>query len=500
MKIGIYADIEYGVCGGVQQYIEKLVNALLANTTEEIVVITNKKFYDKFFLQLELSYKFLCVIIEKNECIIKEAIKKLNLDVLHFPIQTFPEYYLDVPTVITLHDLQHEYFPDFFDDRELNYRKIYYKQSADVCDQILVSFKHVKDDIVKFLKISEEKITVASLGLENREKMFLDYSIDICKKFGINEKFILYPAQTWKHKNHIRLFNAIKMILTKYNKDIQLVCTGKKNNYYEQLNQYIMENNLENNIKFLGFVSDEELSQLYIKSMLVVIPTLYEAGSFPLFEAMTLNVPVICSNVTSLPETIGDNRFIFDPYSVEDIAEKIMQMIENKDLCNENITNSINQMEKYCWQDKIKNFICAYKIAINHFNEYKRYKKIYKNRLILENENEIELKKINKKIEDISDNETIIIYAAGEHTRHLINDTNISEKNVLCIVDKNPRKKHIFGYEIKGLEFINKLKPNVILISSFAYQDEIEGYLINNLNYSGRIIKLYEDNKKPFFN
>jgi len=111
-------------------------------------------------------------------------------------------------------------------------------------------------------------------------------------------------------------------------------------NDFKNIREHINKNKLNEQVSFLGFVSIAELYSLYIYSDLVVIPTLYEAGSFPLIEAMSLKKPVICSNVTSLPETIGDNRFVFNPDNEIEMAKMILDMLENKELRSLNIENS----------------------------------------------------------------------------------------------------------------------------------------------------------------
>ena len=96
----------------------------------------------------------------------------------------------------------------------------------------------------------------------------------------------------------------------------------------------IHQYNLQNQFTLVGIVNEAELYNLYKNSQGVVIPTLYEAGSFPLVESILMEIPVICSNITSLPETIGNQEFIFDPNSVENIAKKIELLWINENYRN----------------------------------------------------------------------------------------------------------------------------------------------------------------------
>jgi glycosyltransferase involved in cell wall biosynthesis len=97
----------------------------------------------------------------------------------------------------------------------------------------------------------------------------------------------------------------------------------------------------------------------------VVIPTEYEAGSYPLFEAMLQKAPVICSDVTSLPETIGDRRFIFDPYDVAGLADLIQRITTDENLRRENITNSVEQVQRLQRVDAAAAFYDVFRQAVS---------------------------------------------------------------------------------------------------------------------------------------
>jgi glycosyltransferase involved in cell wall biosynthesis len=157
------------------------------------------------------------------------------------------------------------------------------------------------------------------------------------------------------------------LIREKHNKQVHLVCSGRKSSYYNKLETFIEDNNLRNQVSFLGFISLQQLYSLYRYTSLVVIPTLYEAGSFPLFEAMSIGSPVICSRTTSLPETIGDRQFTFDPNSIDEMEARIMEMLNDDELRVKNIENSKLQTKRFSWEFVIKNFEKAYSTAIENF-------------------------------------------------------------------------------------------------------------------------------------
>ncbi|MCZ2222798.1 MAG: glycosyltransferase, partial [Chitinophagales bacterium] len=183
------------------------------------------------------------------------------------------------------------------------------------------------------------------------------------KKYSISKKYLLYPAATWPHKNHLRLLEAFKEVQRRI-PDIKLVCTGNKTNYYSSIENKIKELEIENSVKFFGIVPEEDLIGLYKNTSLVVIPTLYEAGSGPLYEAMRYEVPVICARTTSLPETIRDERFIFDPKNTEDLANLVDKMLTDDKLREGNLLNSKNRMTELSKFDYFESFRNIYKYFI----------------------------------------------------------------------------------------------------------------------------------------
>ncbi|MSU54836.1 MAG: glycosyltransferase family 1 protein, partial [Candidatus Staskawiczbacteria bacterium] len=200
---------------------------------------------------------------------------------------------------------------------------------------------------------------------DNESNIDTSSAAQIQQKYGIADRYIIYPSVTWKHKNHLNLMRALKWIIENWKLKITLVCTGSKNDFYPVIEAEIKKLGLEKNVIFTGFIPETDLKVLLKKSAAVVIPTLYEAESIPLIEAMALGAPVVCSNATVLPEQIGsDARFIFDPHNPEDMAQKIYNMISDENLRQENMQNSAKQMEKINWQNKITNFTDSYRGAI----------------------------------------------------------------------------------------------------------------------------------------
>ena len=297
---------------------------------------------------------------------LRNILNKYNIDIFHVPFQSSPIYGIKKPVIITMHDVQELHFPEYFNSFERMSRAIGFKKAIDESDHIIVSFSHVREDLLKYFEIKDDKVSVCPLPLAddwfNSSK--ISSKKELIDRYQIYDNYILYPAATWQHKNHINLLKALK-ILKDNSKEVNLVCTGNQTDYFANIENEIISLGLKDNVKFLGIVSEEDLIGLYHLARLVVIPTLYEAGSGPLFEAMRYNIPVICSNVTSLPESIGNKEFVFNPKKPEEIAKLIFKGLYDKDFRESNIENSKNRINFYKEQNFIKPFINAYNKAIS---------------------------------------------------------------------------------------------------------------------------------------
>lgn len=291
----------------------------------------------------------------------KRIIKSNNIKLLHIPIQYSPIYKTSVPVITTMHDVQEFHFPEFFTASERLHRAINSFKSVSESDHIIVSFDHIKSDLMKYYSIPENKVSVCPPPFADdwfATKKETDWQT-LEKKYSITKKYLLYPAATWPHKNHIRLLEALKEVRISF-PDLCLICTGNKTDYYDIIHKKILELGLENSVKFLGIVPEEDLIGLYKRSELVVIPTLYEAGSGPLYEAMKYKVPVICANTTSLPETVSNAKYIFNPTDVNDLSELIIKMINDENEKRENVSNSEKRMKELGEKNYFECFRDAY--------------------------------------------------------------------------------------------------------------------------------------------
>ncbi len=276
-----------------------------------------------------------------------EVCKKHKVHIIHCPYQFLPESKY-ARSICTMHDVQELHFPEYFTPEDRADRAVAYLKYIKNADKIIVSYQHIKEDIIRYFNLNADRIAVCLLDMGNLwiDKFSPSDTISLAH-LNIPVKFILYPANTWAHKNHLKLLEAVTLIKAQGLTDLKVVCTGHKTPYFDRvLKPFIDKEGLVDQVVFTGVVNEQELYSAYKTCVGVVVPTLYEAGSFPVVESILLDVPVVCSNVTSLPETIGNDTFVFEPTDAKAISEMMIRLWIDEKFRAQGIANCKKQAPK----------------------------------------------------------------------------------------------------------------------------------------------------------
>lgn len=245
-----------------------------------------------------------------------------RVDVLHFPTQAaFP---VDLPSIYQPWDLQHIHLPEFFSAEQRKERDDVYRKYCNQASLIIAPTTWVKQDLVDQYGIEADRITVVNVPpVTAAYPAPTPTQIEtIAAGHELPDRYVFYPAQTWAHKNHRRLFEALKL-LRERGLCVPLICSGYLNELYPEVLSDARRLGIDSQVRFLGFVDPLELQVLYRKAEGLVFPTLYEGWGLPIVEAFANDLPVACSNVTSLPRLVGDAGILFDPHDPEAIASAI---------------------------------------------------------------------------------------------------------------------------------------------------------------------------------
>lgn len=291
----------------------------------------------------------------------------MDYDLIHHPFTYIMPKWQDSPSILTFNDMQHEFYPEFFSQIEIEHRKIY-KRSAQVASRIIAISDYTKECLVDRYGIPEQKIDVVYLGYGNTYRVIhpSDSTLQkIKEKYGLEKPFIFYPAATWPHKNHANLLRSLRIIIDRYNFDGDLILTGIPMNAHDEIRKEIETLKLSEKVRMLGYLSSDELPYLYNLARFLVFPSLFEGFGIPVVEAMACGCPVACSNVTSLPEVVGDVGVLFDPASTEDMAEKIYKLWCDSSKLDDFSKKGLERVQLFQWETMAAKTIEVYRKAIH---------------------------------------------------------------------------------------------------------------------------------------
>jgi glycosyltransferase involved in cell wall biosynthesis len=239
----------------------------------------------------------------------RQAMKEA--DVVYFPFTVpVPWPARRQAFVQMIFDVQHLDLPGLFTPAERVFRHFAYERSARRADAIITISEFTKARIVHHLGIAPSRVHVSHLGADLRH---------FTPHWGPRERFLLYPARAWPHKNHARLFEAFAVLRVRH-PDLRLVLTG---------GNLAKLGDLPDGVEWAGQVSQKVLAELYQRAAALVFPSLYEGFGLPPLEAMASACPVASSNAGSLPEICGEAAELFDPVDVKSIAQAVERALRN---------------------------------------------------------------------------------------------------------------------------------------------------------------------------
>lgn len=390
MKIGIYIpDISPQIGGGFT-FSQSIYNEILKYKGKHEFVIFHRKdniisenknisfvsINNYLDIKKKLKYKILRKLGKNTKfSLLQDAIEKNPIDLIWFPTPVYEE--VNIPYYFTVWDLQHRlqpYFPEVnFLDNNWDSRENFYSSAIRKASFIITGTNTGKNEICKFYNIPEERVIINPFPVPSFTKNFRNNNI--LEKFDLEKnKYLFYPAQFWSHKNHIVILLALKILIEKYNINLKLVFTGSDQGNKTYIIKKVHELKLGNQVKFLGFVSTDEMNQLYRNAFSLVFASFFGPDNLPPLEALALGCPVICSRFNGSEEQLKDSVLFFDPKNEEELVESIIKLYKDenlkytlvnngkvliKNLNSENyLKNIINHIDDFysirrCWDTKI---------------------------------------------------------------------------------------------------------------------------------------------------
>lgn len=350
MRLGVNIVTLYpGKIGGAEQYVRNVLKELVKIGGLEIWLMVNPEALSTFMEEKNLH---LCEIKwdEDRDAQMLFIIEYYSIDIVFSPLFFIAPEKCPVPTVASILDVQHEFFPEYFEKKVLESIRNSTRTTLEQVNGIITISDFSKNTIIEKYGVETQKIQVTYL---NSDECF-DWNLNEGKLFEIRkrvgERYLFYPANTWPHKNHMNLLKAYVILKNKYNTNLRLVFTGDEKQEQDEIAQFIRVHNLKNDISYLGYLPQEDMPYVFANAEIMVFPSVFEGFGIPLVEAMRAGTPIACSQCGSIPEVAGDAALYFDAYNPENIADKINLLQSDEKLKNSLISKGKKQAKKYSWK------------------------------------------------------------------------------------------------------------------------------------------------------
>lgn len=352
MKLVI--DIRLINASGIGTYLKNIIPGIL-DAFEEVVVLGNKQEINKFNWSDQVKViEFNAKIYSLKEQILYRWIVP-KCDIFWAPHFNLPVLPIRAKKVVaTIHDVNHLAGVSPISMVKKKYAYLLFQNAVNKANLIFTVSEFSKSELIKYTTVDPEKIKVVYCGVD---KLFFQNAKNE-KSLKLPENYILYVGNVKPHKNLIILLKAYCSLSKELTAKYQLVIIGKKEGFItqdKQIDDFIKNNNLQDQITFTGYVDDFDLPKIYQEAALFVFPSLYEGFGLPILEALAARTLVISSNAASLQEIGGEAVIYFDPINYPELAQKITECLENEiDKSFLNAQLEI-QLEKFTWKKAIEN-------------------------------------------------------------------------------------------------------------------------------------------------
>lgn len=289
-----------------------------------------------------------------------------------FTAPTFAEP--GIPVVSLICDLQHREYPQFFTAHEIDTRESFFAEVCRRADAVICISDSTRLSVIRHMKTDPEKTHTIPICIQSRlARGDSSRMSEHLRNLHIGgTPYLFYPANFWPHKNHNLLIAAYGMYLARNpGRVMDLVFTGALDDAQRDLRQKVRRMGLEHRVHFLGYLPDDQLIAVWQGCSFLVFPSLYEGFGIPVLEAMQFGKPVLCSNVTSLPEVAGEAALYFDPRKPAEIVQCLERVIGNRELTADLVKRGNERLSLFQPQAMVKRYLHFFEEAISHPRRYR---------------------------------------------------------------------------------------------------------------------------------
>jgi glycosyltransferase involved in cell wall biosynthesis len=363
MRIGIDVRITHYTRGGISAYALRLIRALaVLDTDTDYCILHSRKDHDPPLPAV--NFRPVACWTPSHHRLERWALgaelARLGLDLLHSP-DFIPPAFGYHRSVITVHDLNFLYYPQFLTAESRRYYNGQIEWAVRRADHILADSHATKTDLVSTLSVEPEKVTVVHLAADPTYHPLADEEArDVAAKYGLGPGYLLFVGTLEPRKNLPGLIQAYRLLREGRTTDEPLVLVGGKGWLYEEIFEHVEALHLTEHVRFLHNVPNADLPGLYSAAGLLTTPSFYEGFGLPALEAMTFGTPVVVSDRASLPEVVGEAGLLVNPDDTEDIARALGRVLTEEPLRARMRERGLAQAARFTWDEAARQTLAVY--------------------------------------------------------------------------------------------------------------------------------------------
>jgi glycosyltransferase involved in cell wall biosynthesis len=291
------------------------------------------------------------------------VLRRERPDLYHAPHYVLPAA-VSCSSVVTIHDCIHLMFPQYLPNRmAYAYARAQMWTAAHRSDCILTVSDASKRDILHLFNVPPEKIVVVYNAIDAHFSLTPapEAVARVRERYQLNHRFVLYVGNIKPHKNLVRLIEAFNELRSGDLEDVKLLIIGDEISKLPALRRAVHRHKLHKHVRFLGYVPDDQLAVLYRLAAVFVFPSLYEGFGLPPLEAMASGTPVVTSNVSSLPEVVGDAAVLVDPHDVDSIVAGLRSVLTDPVRAEEMRRKGLERAREFSWERSVAKTLEVYK-------------------------------------------------------------------------------------------------------------------------------------------
>jgi glycosyltransferase involved in cell wall biosynthesis len=281
---------------------------------------------------------------------LRGKLKEDRPDVVH--VQYTAPVACPAPVVVSVHDVSYLEHPEYFPAARATQLRLTVARTVRRAARVLSPSEYSRQRILHHYRLPEERVVTIPNGVSHAFRpVHRGQAIERTRqRFHLQGPFLLSVGDIQPRKNHIGLLGAYRELLRSMpGLRHELVLAGKETWFGEDVRRAVRERGLDGRVRFLGFVSDDELIDLYNAADLFVFPSLYEGFGLPILEAMACGRAVACSNTTAMPEVANATALLFDPHSVDEMTRAIRDLLVDPELRARMERLSLQRAAQFSW-------------------------------------------------------------------------------------------------------------------------------------------------------